>query len=406
MTYQETLDYLFSQLPMYQNMGKIAYKADLSNTLALCRKLGNPEKKLRFVHVAGTNGKGSTSHILASILQEADYQVGLYTSPHLKDFRERVKVNGCPISQEEVIQFVQQHKADFENIQLSFFEWTIGLALMHFLHQGVDIVVLETGLGGRLDATNVVLPEVSVITNIGLDHTLFLGETLPLIAGEKAGIIKSNIPVVVGEKHHETKSVFESKAFEMKTQITFAEDVEHKHDTKSDLKGNYQNINIQTALATINELNKKHWKISNKAIRKGLTNVITNTGLLGRWQQLNDSPLTIADTAHNKEGLSYTMEQIQEVNKGKLHLVLGFVEDKHVEELLSILPDQASYYIAPPSISRAMSIEKLKTLFKMKGESTYFYKTVKEALNKAQNSANQTDTIYIGGSTFVVAEIL
>lgn len=406
MTYQETLDYLFSQLPMYQSMGKTAYKADLSNALALCEKLGNPEKKLKFIHIAGTNGKGSTSHILASILQEAGYQVGLYTSPHLKDFRERIKVNGHLISKEDVIQFVQQHKTDFENIQLSFFEWTIGLAFTHFLNHNVDIVVLETGLGGRLDATNVVLPEISVITNIGLDHTLFLGDTLPLVAGEKAGIIKSNIPVVIGEKHPETKGVFEAKAFEMKAPITFAEDIGLEYDTKSDLKGNYQSLNIQTALATLIELNKKHWKVSDTAIRNGLTNVIPNTGLLGRWQQLSNSPLTIADTAHNKEGLSYTMKQIQKVNTGELHLVLGFVEDKQVAKLLSILPDQANYYIAPPSINRAMSVEKLMTLFQHKGKSAYFFETVKEALEKAQNSANQTDTIYIGGSTFVVAEIL
>ena len=309
MTYQDTLNWMFSQLPMYQRQGKTAFKKDLSNTLKLAEHLNNPENKFKSVHVAGTNGKGSTSHILASVLQEAGYKVGLYTSPHLKDFRERIKINGQEVSKHFVIGFIKRNKSFFEANKLSFFEMTVGMAFDYFAKQNVDIAVVEVGLGGRLDSTNIVTPEVSVITNIGLDHTQFLGDTLEAIAFEKGGIIKPNIPVVIGETQKETAPVFKSLAKSCDSEILFADQLVSEVYT-SDLIGSYQSKNIKTVVQTVKQLQEKGFKISNKNLKQGLLKVVKNTGLLGRWQVLKERPKVVCDTGHNREGLIYVMQQL------------------------------------------------------------------------------------------------
>ena len=320
MNYVDTVNWMFSQLPMYQNKGKTAFKKDLSNTLLLAKHLNNPEGKFKSIHVAGTNGKGSTSHMLASILQEAGYKVGLYTSPHLKDFRERIKINGKCLNKQFVIGFIKRNKSFFNEHSLSFFEMTVGLAFDYFAKQNVDIAIIEVGLGGRLDSTNIITPEVSVITNIGLDHTQFLGETLEEIAFEKAGIIKNKVPVVIGETQKETKPVFIKISKERDAPIYFADDSVLK-SYESDLTGSYQYHNISTAIRTIREIKKKGFQVSEPIIIKGLKNIVKNTGLQGRWQVLQTEPKIIADTAHNKEGLIYTMSQINSESFSKLHLV-------------------------------------------------------------------------------------
>ena len=405
MNYNDTTNWMFSQLPMYQNKGKSAYKVDLSNTLKLASHLNNPEDKFKSIHVAGTNGKGSTSHMLASILQEAGYKVGLYTSPHLKDFRERIKINGKCISKQFVIGFVKRNKLFFEANSLSFFEMTVGMAFDYFAKQKIDIAVVEVGLGGRLDSTNIITPEVSVITNIGLDHTQFLGDTLELIAKEKGGIIKSRIPVIVGETQEETKEVFVSIAKENKSKLTFADSIEGII-YKSDLKGSYQKHNIKTVLATIEEIRLKGFKISKKNIEQGFLKVISNTELLGRWQILQNSPKVICDTAHNKEGLLYTMKQLEEENCNKLHIVLGFVNDKDLKSIIGLFPKKAHYYFCKPNILRGLNALVLQDFFKknnIKGEA---YSSVSDAFQNAKSKAKKEDLIYVGGSTFVVAEIL
>ena len=337
MTYQDTVNWMFKQLPMYQNQGKTAYKANLNNTLLLAKHLNNPENKFKTIHVAGTNGKGSTSHMLASILQEAGYKVGLYTSPHLKDFRERIKINGKDVSKQFVIGFIHKHKSFFEANSLSFFEMTVGMAFDYFSRKKVDIAIIEVGMGGRLDSTNIITPEVSVITNIGLDHTQFLGKTLEAIAVEKGGIIKPNIPVVIGETQIETQSIFKSLAKKNHSEIYFAD---HNIDKvfESDLKGFYQQRNIKTVLQTIKVVNSKSLKISDKNLKQGLLNVVKNTGLKGRWQILQNSPKVICDTAHNKEGLKYVMNQLLNENFNQLHIVFGVVNDKDVDSILPLLP--------------------------------------------------------------------
>lgn len=405
MNYQETLDYLFTQLPMYQRVGKAAYKVDLTNTYELCKLLNNPENKFKSVHVAGTNGKGSTSHMLASILQEAGYKVGLYTSPHLKDFRERVKINGEMISEKEVISFVEKYKTDFEIINLSFFEWTVGLAFDYFGNQKVDIAIVETGLGGRLDSTNVVTPEVSVITNIGIDHTQFLGDTLEKIAAEKAGIIKPSVPVIIGETQVETKTVFQNKANELKSPIKFA-DKEVKNGLETDLKGVYQHKNVKTSIATLNCLISKGWIISQEHIKRGLQHVVKNTGLLGRWQVLSESPLTICDTGHNEEGMKELVEQIKSTPYNKLHIVFGAVNDKSIDKVLELLPKTAQYYFCAANIPRALAVEELMIVAEKKGLNGIKCSSVKNALSIAQSNAKGNDLIFIGGSTFVVAEVV
>ncbi|PTM11222.1 MAG: tetrahydrofolate synthase [Bacteroidetes bacterium] len=405
MNYSDTVNWMFSQLPMYQNKGKEAFKKDLTNTLSLSNHLKHPEKKFKSIHVAGTNGKGSTSHMLASILQEAGYKVGLYTSPHLKDFRERIKINGKCVSKQFVIGFIKCNQAFLNQHSLSFFEMTVGMAFDYFAKQKIDIAIIEVGLGGRLDSTNIIIPEISVITNIGLDHTQFLGETLELIAFEKAGIIKHNIPVVVGETQKETTSVFKNIAKEKKAPIYFADNSEIRL-YESDLKGTYQQHNIKTVVKTILELNKKGFKISETHINSGLNKVIENTGLQGRWQVLQQQPKIIADTAHNKEGLLYTMNQIKSESFNKLHLVIGVVNDKNLDSIINLFPKEAQYYFCKPDIPRGLDVSILKQYFLEKGFKGEAYQSVAEAFDFAKKQANKDDLIYVGGSTFVVAEII
>ncbi|MDA7729245.1 bifunctional folylpolyglutamate synthase/dihydrofolate synthase [Flavobacteriaceae bacterium] len=401
--YEAILSWLFSQLPMYQQKGAVAYRPDLSRMQDFCDYLGNPENKIKSVHVAGTNGKGSTSHMIASVLQESGFKVGLYTSPHLKDFRERIKINGSLISKEYIVDFVSKHKPYFLDHSLSFFEMTVGLAFCYFEESQVDVAVVEVGMGGRLDGTNLLTPEVSVITNIGLDHMQFLGNNLAEIAAEKAGIIKEGISVVIGETHPETKAVFEKVAKQLNAPISFA-DQEQIENHESDLKGSYQFNNIKTAVITLETL--KSFEIKTDKIRQGLSKVILNTGLQGRWQVLGDAPKVIADVAHNKEGLKYVIPQISTTPHENLHLVLGFVNDKSVAEILSLFPTTAYYYLTQPEVPRAFPIENLAliaTNLKLNFQSYY---SVKEALFNAKANAKPEDLIYVGGSTFVVAEIL
>ncbi|MEQ3796375.1 folylpolyglutamate synthase/dihydrofolate synthase family protein [Flavobacteriaceae bacterium MJ-SS4] len=405
MTYQDTINWMFSQLPMYQHQGKIAFKKDLSNTLKFSEYLDFPENSFKSIHVAGTNGKGSTSHMIASILEEAGYKVGLYTSPHLKDFRERIKINGKEVSKQFVMGFVKRNKHFLNQNSLSFFEMTVCMAFDYFKKQRVDVAVIEVGMGGRLDSTNIITPEVSVITNIGLDHTQYLGNTLQEIAVEKAGIIKPNIPVVIGETQLETKDVFNKIADEKKSQINFA-DQEDTENIESDLKGNYQKKNIKTTIQTITVLQSKGYKISKDNIKVGLKNVIKNTGLKGRWQVLKSSPKVICDTAHNKEGLTYVVQQLLSGDFEKLHIVFGVVNDKDLSQILNLLPKEATYYFCKPNIPRGLDADNLKFIFHQKGFNGNSYNSVDEAYNEALNTANNNDLIFIGGSTFVVAEIL
>lgn len=406
MNYQETINWMFNQLPMYQLQGASAYKKDLTNTHLLIAHLDNPQEKIKCIHVAGTNGKGSSSHMLASILQEAGYKVGLYTSPHLKDFRERIKINGKDISEEFVTDFINKHKTFFESNDMSFFEMTVGLAFDYFAKEKVDIAVIEVGMGGRLDATNIITPLVSVITNIGLDHTQFLGNTLEAVAFEKAGIIKPNISVIIGEYTPETKPVFLAKAKECNSEIYFASDLVSE-TYPSDLIGDYQIHNKKTVLQTIKILNSQNeFKITPENTKSGLLNVVKNTGLQGRWQQLNAFPKVICDTAHNKNGLEIVLKQIQKEDFDTLHVVLGVVNDKDLDEILPLFPKKAIYYFCKPNIPRGLDVVILKqkaVSFELKGE---VYNSVSEAYQKAMKNAGATDFIYIGGSTFVVAEIL
>ncbi|MFT4673203.1 MAG: dihydrofolate synthase/folylpolyglutamate synthase [Saprospiraceae bacterium] len=390
---------------MYQHVGKAAYKIDLSNTFLLADYLGNPQHEFKSIHVAGTNGKGSTSHMMASVLQEAGYKVGLYTSPHLKDFRERIKINGMMIPKRKVSSFVVKHKDFFKNNKLSFFEMTVGLAFHYFAESQVDIAIIEVGLGGRLDSTNIISPELSVITNIGLDHTQFLGTTLEAIAKEKAGIIKSKIPVVIGELHPDTKKVFQQVALENNAPIIYSEE-ENVSLFDCDLKGNYQKKNQRTALVALKILASKGFSISKTDLEKGCNTVVANTGLLGRWQILQQSPTVICDTAHNKEGLMLTMQQLKQTPYRKLHIVFGVVGDKDLEVILPLLPNSASYYFCAPNIPRALHVAILKqkaTDFNLIGAS---YASVRSAFTAALKMAHTDDLVYIGGSTFVVAEVV
>lgn len=405
MNYIDTVNWMFNQLPMYQNKGKSAYKEDLSNTILLANHLKNPENKFKSIHVAGTNGKGSTSHMIASILQDAGYKVGLYTSPHLKDFRERIKINGKCISKQFVTQFIKRNKSFFEANALSFFEMTVGLAFDYFAKQNIDIAIIEVGLGGRLDSTNIIIPEVSVITNIGLDHTRFLGNTIQEIAKEKGGIIKPNIPVVIGEAQKDTSPIFIGIARVQQSPICFADQL-IKDNFESDLKGNYQKHNIKTAIQTIYELKKKHFDISDNAIKTGLLSVVKNTGLKGRWQVLQNNPKIICDIAHNKEGLLYVMKQLKEESYNRLHMVLGMVNDKNLKTIIDLFPKKATYYFCKPNVLRGLDETVLMDSFTKKGYKGSAYGSVAVALKNAKNNANKNDLIYVGGSTFVVAEII
>ncbi len=402
MTYKETLNWMFAQLPMYQKEGKTALKKDLTNTIALSKELNFPEKKFKSIHVGGTNGKGSTSHMLASILQEAGYKVGLYTSPHLKNFTERIRINGNEISEAYVVEFVEKNKDFLEKQKLSFFEMTVGLAFDYFANEKVDVAVIEVGLGGRLDSTNIITPQISTITNIGLDHTQFLGETLPEIAFEKAGIIKQNTPVVIGERQQEVEHVFVEKAKKMNADITFAS--KDKNSYPTDLLGDYQQKNVKTAVATIKKL--RDFQVTTENIERGLLNIVKNTNLKGRWQVLQEHPKVICDTAHNKEGLAIVIHQLKKENYKNLHIVLGVVSDKKLEDILPLFPKSARYYFCKPNIPRGLSEADLQ----VKSENHHLFGdkflSVEKAFQSALHNANQEDMIYIGGSTFVVAEII
>ena len=428
MNYRQTLDYLFSQLPMYQRIGKAAYKANLDNTLALDSYFGQPHKSFKSIHVAGTNGKGSVSHMLAAILQEAGYKTGLYTSPHLKDFRERIKVNGSMVPEKYVMDFVAAHREIFEKIKPSFFEMTVAMAFEYFRNREVNIAVVETGMGGRLDSTNIITPLLSIITNIGLDHTEFLGDTPELIAIEKAGIIKPGIPVLIGEAQNLTREVFIQRGRDKQSPVFFANEeysVDYSTFTLSgnqnfqvrkkgtlvfenlecDLKGFYQRKNLITCLAAI-DLLKTHFSIKREDIYRGLKTIVASTGLKGRWQVLQHTPLVIADTGHNPEGIRDVVEQIHATPHQKLHMVIGFVNDKQLDGLLDLLPRNAFYYFTKASIPRAMDEKELQKAAADKQLKGNCYNTVKEALNEAKKQAGENDLVFVGGSTFVVAEVV
>ena len=406
MTYKETLDWMFVQLPMYQLQGATAYRKDLDNTILLANYLDNPERNIKTIHVAGTNGKGSTSSMIASVLQEAGYKVGLYTSPHLKDFRERIKINGIEISEDYVVKFIDKHKFFFQNNNLSFFEMTVGLAFDYFVKEQVDVAIIETGMGGRLDSTNIITPLVSVITNIGLDHTQFLGTTIKEIAFEKAGIIKPNIPVVIGEYVLESKPVFIEKSKICNSQIYFASDL-IQNPYSSGLLGDYQIQNIKTATQTIKILQEQqYFNIYESHLKLGLSNVIKNTGLNGRWQQLMENPKVICDVAHNSHGLKRVLSQIENETFKTLHFVLGFVNDKDLNEILPLFPKDAQYYFSKPNIPRGLDANILLENAKLFGLNGNVYSSISMAYQSALDKSSKKDLIYIGGSTFVVAEIL
>lgn len=405
MTYSEATEYLFTSAPLFQNIGAGAYKEGLGNTEALDTHFGHPHRKYMTIHVAGTNGKGSVSHTLAAILQSAGYRVGLYTSPHLVDFRERIRVNGEMISKERVVKFIEEERSFFEPLHPSFFELATALAFKYFEEAAVDIAVIETGLGGRLDCTNIVSPILSIITNISFDHIQFLGNTLPAIAKEKAGIIKPGTPVVIGEtgENRDVKTVFFEKSLEMQSPIYFADELNHPH-RKTQLKGYCQEKNTQTILTALDILKEK-LNISQESIDKGFLNVCELTGLMGRWQILNISPLTICDTGHNVGGWEYLARQL-ESTPGTLHIVIGMVGDKDVNKVVSMLPKRGKYYFTQASVARAMPVEQFTEIARKNGLEGVSFSNVNEAYNAAMKDASTNDTIFIGGSTFIVADLL
>lgn len=434
-TYRETLDYLYARLPMFTRIGAAALKADLTNTIKLCSRIDNPQNKFKSIHIAGTNGKGSTSHMIASILQTAGYKTGLYTSPHLKDFRERIRINGEMIPEDEVIQFVNNQRESIEDIDPSFFEVTVALAFQHFALHEVDIAVVEVGLGGRLDSTNIITPLVSVITNIGFDHVNILGETLPQIASEKAGIIKPGVPVVIGEKHPETIQTFIQKAEQMRSPLVIASDhwLIKRTDAQThndllkldvryvapesssyapyeslelDLTGSYQLKNVATVLSSVDELKKAGFDISAEQVKAALKKVKQLTGLQGRWQILKQKPLTICDTGHNEDGIREVLKNIRLQPFKSLHMVIGMVKDKDIAKILALLPKEASYYFCAPDMPRAKLASELKEEAHKFGLIGNEYESVKSALQAAEKNASEDDLIFVGGSTFVVAEVV
>ena len=428
MNYQETLEWMYKQLPMYQRIGAAAYKADLNNTVALLDRLGNPHHRFKSIHVAGTNGKGSTSHMLASIFQEAGYKTGLYTSPHLRDFRERIRINGEMIPEENVVGFIAKHKAFFEEQSLSFFEMTVGMAFDYFANEQVDMAIVEVGMGGRLDSTNLITPELSVITNIGLDHVQFLGDSLEKIAFEKAGIIKEGIPVVIGETQPETRQVFEEKAAECHSPIHFADQIfdcdkvhiesltQQEYDVWKNselyleactipLMGNYQKKNLTTVMCAA-DLLRNRFELSDDDIRDGVANVIRNTHLMGRWQILNQDPLTIADTGHNVDGIREVVGQLAEMTYNRLHFVIGMVNDKDIDHVLQLLPHNCEYYFCKADIPRGLDAGILTEKAFELGLRGSVYNSVRDAYRSAINAARFDDIIFIGGSNFIVAEVV
>lgn len=405
MNYAETVAWMFSRLPMYQQVGAVAYKKDLTNTLAFAEVLGHPERSLLCIHVAGTNGKGSTSHLLASVLQAAGYKVGLYTSPHLNDFRERIRINGALIEADFVVDFIATHRAFLEQQELSFFEMTVGMAFAYFAAEKTDINIIEVGMGGRLDSTNIITPEVAVITNIGLDHTQFLGTTLPEIAGEKAGIIKPGIPVVVGEWEAATQPVFESRAQALQAPLYYAGALQTT-TYPSALKGAYQEANKKTVQQTLAVLQAQgKYVIPEEAIQKGFMEVMERTGLRGRWQILGHQPKIIADTAHNAHGLRVVMPQLLAESFVQLHIVLGVVNDKDLDEILPLFPENALYYFCRPKVPRGLDAEILRQKAEEFQRNGKVFSSVSEAYDEARKQAGSSDVIYVGGSTFVVAEL-
>jgi len=436
MDYAETLQYLYTQLPMFTRVGSSAYKEDLTNTIELCKRLDNPQDKFKSIHIGGTNGKGSTSHMLAAVLQTAGYKTGLYTSPHLRDFRERVRINGEMISEQQVIDFVAEHQKDFETISPSFFEMTVGLAFDIFAKEKVDIAVIEVGLGGRLDSTNIITPLLSVITNIGWDHMNILGDTLQLIAGEKAGIIKHGVPVIIGEYQPDIANIFLQKAAKEEADISFASDdfevklkVESEklkvksrdlidlqiqsnssqlttYNLQLDLTGSYQLKNIKTVLSAVKQLREQGFVITDEHLQIALRQVKTLTGLHGRWEVLSIDPLTICDTGHNPEGIQEVLKNINATPYQHLHFVVGMVNDKDISKVLSMLPTDATYYFCKPDIPRGLEAESLKHQAESFGLSGEIYPNVKTAYQSAQKNATKSDLVFVGGSTFVVAEVV
>ena len=429
MNYQETLDYLYSYLPMFQRIGAAAYKEDIYNTVELMKALGNPEKKFKSIHVAGTNGKGSSSHLIASILREKGLKVGLHTSPHLKDFRERIKINNQMCEEDFVVKFVEDNKEVIERIKPSFFETAVAMAFTYFAQENVDVAIIEVGMGGRLDSTNIINPLSCLITNISFDHTQFLGNSLEKIAEEKAGIIKENTPVVISQSQEETKNVFIAKANEKNSPISFAdsylscENVNHScgemrldiykngvkriENLKSPLAGYYQQKNILGVIALIDTLNQYHnFNISEENIINGIENLSTNFPIAGRWQILCNKPLTICDTGHNEDGLKYVIEQIKNTPHQKLRFVLAMVNDKDVNKVLSMLNKDAEYYLSQANIPRALPVNELAEKAKQAGLSFTQYETISQALAKAQEEAEENDLVFVGGSTFTVAEVV
>lgn len=403
MTYQETLDYLFNQFPQYQKIGGKAFKPGLDNVRTLCDYLGNPESQLKFIHVAGTNGKGSTCSMVASILTEAGYKVGLFTSPHLVDFSERIRINGESISKDGVVEFVVKHKSHFDQSGASFFEWSLALALDYFKEQKVDVVVLETGLGGRLDATNIVTPILSVITSIGIDHTQYLGTTIHEIAKEKAGIIKSGVPVITTISNPvDALEVVNERADEMDSPIYLAPADDHY---VSDLLGAYQRVNKGMVLKCIEVLGEEGFEISAENVQNGMLSVKKNAGLRGRWEVLQHSPQVIADIGHNYDGVKELMQQLEKEQFNQLHIVWGMVADKEIERIVELLPKGARYYLSSPQIERALKEADLVTCFENKFNFCY-YPSIKTAYEEALKASGSEDLIFVGGSTFVVAEII
>ena len=404
--YDQYTDYLFSQVPMFQNVGSNAYKEGLENTHILDEHFGHPHTQFRTIHVAGTNGKGSCSHTIASVLQEAGYKVGLFTSPHLTDFRERIRVNGTMIPEQYVMDFIDNERDFFEPLHPTFFELTTALAFKYFAEQKVDVAVIEVGLGGRLDCTNIITPDISIITNISFDHVQYLGDTLAKIAGEKAGIIKHGVPVIIGEKHPETTPVFTEKAKREQAPLYFAEDYKPNKDYQYELKGLYQSKNLQTSLCAIDQLIRNGYHITEENIQNGLLHVTHHTGLRGRWQIVRHSPTVICDTGHNVGGIKYIAQQLKEQKCQELRIVFGMVSDKDVNSVLELMPQNAKYYFCQASVKRAMPHQQLKRLAKQHNLQGNSYKTVENAYKKALSQSNPNDCIFIGGSTFVVADFL
>lgn len=427
-TYKETLDYLFGRLPMFSRIGKAALKPDLTNTIKLCSALGDPQYKFKSVHIAGTNGKGSTSHSLAAVFQDAGYKTGLYTSPHLVDFRERIRINGVPVSEQWVVDFVAKHKLLIEEVDPSFFEITVAMAFQAFADEGVDMAIIETGLGGRLDSTNVITPELSIITNISFDHKDLLGDTLAKIAGEKAGIMKPGVPVVIGEQHNETDKVFFEHSVLGKSPLYYAQShwdmVRIKQDARyqyykavnrvkeemvnvqTDLKGNYQQHNIKTVLTAVELLSFKGYKLNVAAAAKALQYVKATTGLMGRWDWLQEHPAVICDVAHNPAGLTYVFEQWQQVPAKTKHIVIGFVRDKDVDEALRMFPKDAAYYFCNAAIPRALPVAELAAMAEAAGLKGNSYTTVANAVEAAMSNMSDDDALLITGSFFIVGEAI